>query len=64
MDQEKSKEEIKSEQREDYDYWMKHAMPWKAYMNWYSWGSPTGLGLFFISIAVVILILHYAGLIH
>ena len=34
-----------------------------AAMKWYGWGSPVGLGLFFLSIAGVIYLLHLAGLV-
>ncbi|MDE2079198.1 MAG: hypothetical protein KGI73_02315 [Patescibacteria group bacterium] len=36
---------------------------WRAWGSWFSWGSPVGLGLFFISIGVLLVLLHYAGLI-
>jgi len=29
-------------------------------MNWYGWGSPVGLGIFLVAIALVVLILRYA----
>jgi hypothetical protein len=28
--------------------------------RWYSWDSPIGLGLFFVSLAVVAVLVHYA----
>ena len=34
-----------------------------ATMKWYGWGSPVGLGLFFLSIGGVIYLLHLAGLV-
>ncbi len=61
MDQTTNKDEKKSEPRE-YD-WLQDRMPAKFYMNWFSWGSPVGLGLFFIEICASIWILHMAGLI-
>jgi hypothetical protein len=36
---------------------------WRAWGSWFSWGSPTGLGLFLISIGVFLVLLHYAGLV-
>ena len=30
--------------------------------KWDEWGSPVGLGLWFISLAVVVLLLHFSGL--
>lgn len=35
---------------------------WRAWGSWFSWGSPVGLGLFLISLALCALLLHYAGL--
>ncbi len=32
-------------------------------MEWFGWGSPMGLGSFFVSIGVFLVLLHYAGLI-
>jgi hypothetical protein len=29
-------------------------------MSWYGWGSPVGLGLFLVAIALVILLLRFA----
>lgn len=33
-------------------------LPWRAWGSWFSWGSPVGLGLFFVltTIAAAILI--------
>lgn len=36
--------------------------PWRAWGSWFSWGSPVGLGLFFIEMAAFLWILHMAGL--
>ncbi|HEY1085577.1 MAG TPA: hypothetical protein VGE34_02530 [Candidatus Saccharimonadales bacterium] len=33
---------------------------WRAWGSWFSWGSPVGLGLFFISLAVTVWILTQA----
>jgi hypothetical protein len=38
----------------------KDPLPWKAWGSWFSWGSPVGLSIFFISIAIVIFILRFA----
>lgn len=32
-------------------------LPWKAWGSWFSWGSPVGLGLFFIAVAITIWII-------
>jgi hypothetical protein len=33
-------------------------------MKWFGWGSPVGLGLFFMSLAACVLLLHMAGIWH
>lgn len=45
------------------EQWNIESLPWKAWGSWFSWGSPVGLGLFFISIGVLIWLLHVAGLV-
>lgn len=40
-----------------YESSLKH---WRRYGSWFSWGSPIGLGLFFISIAITLWILSQA----
>ena len=35
-------------------------MNWKAWGSWFSWGSPVGLGLFFIEIGIVAVLFRYA----
>jgi hypothetical protein len=36
---------------------------WRAWGSWFSWGSPIGLGLFFVEIGACIWLLHLAGLV-
>ena len=31
-------------------------------LTWYGWGSPVGLGIFLVSLALVLLLIHQAGL--
>ena len=31
-------------------------------LTWYGWGSPVGLGIFLVSLALVLLLVHHAGL--
>ena len=31
-------------------------------LTWYGWGSPVGLGLFLVSIGIVLVLIHQAGL--
>lgn len=40
-----------------YENSLKH---WRRYGSWFSWGSPIGLGLFLISIAITLWILSKA----
>jgi len=40
-----------------YENSLKH---WRRYGSWFSWGSPVGLGLFFISVAIALWILSQA----
>lgn len=30
--------------------------------NWYSWGSPIGMGFWLIACGIFFVLLHYAGL--
>jgi hypothetical protein len=50
-------------EKEEIDWARESMRNWRSWGSWFSWGSPVGLGLFFISIGVVILLLHLAGLI-
>ncbi|HWB34148.1 MAG TPA: hypothetical protein VG753_02425 [Candidatus Paceibacterota bacterium] len=34
-----------------------------ATMKWYGWGSPVGLGIFFLCIGGLLCLIHFAGLI-
>jgi hypothetical protein len=36
---------------------------WRAWGSWFSWGSPIGLGLFFIEVGVFLWLLHLANII-
>lgn len=50
------------EQKEKLEFEMgKSAM--KSTLSWHGWGSPIGLGLFLVSIGILLVLLHYAGLI-
>ena len=51
MSKEISKEDMEG-YKKDYEAWgMKN---WRAWGSWFSWGSPVGLGLFFIEVAVTV----------
>lgn len=56
--------EIEGKTSEEWTDWAGKNFPWKAYMSWFSWGSPFGLGLFFVCLGVTTYLLHLAGLIH
>ena len=30
------------------EYWDWHMKNWRAWGSWFSWGSPVGLGIFFL----------------
>jgi hypothetical protein len=61
MDNNKDKNEIYAEAWNKHDeIWAKN---WRSWGSWFSWGSPVGLGLFFISIGLLLVLLHLAGII-
>ncbi|HKX72643.1 MAG TPA: hypothetical protein VJM32_01375 [Candidatus Saccharimonadales bacterium] len=50
----------KSPQEQD-SFWYENSLKhWRRYGSWFSWGSPVGLGLFCISVAVTLWILSKA----
>ena len=42
------------EYRENYQWPTQH---WRAWGSWFSWGSPVGLGIFFLELAATIWII-------
>ena len=47
--------------KKDYDWsYQDHLKNWRSWGPWFSWGSPVGLGLFFMSIAATLWILSKA----
>jgi hypothetical protein len=48
---------------EDMQYMEMMSRNWRSWGSWFSWGSPVGLGLFFISIGILLVLLKYAGII-
>lgn len=66
MDQNKEKgmrnplEDAHAEHREK----MYGDLPWKAWGSWFSWGSPIGIGFFFLAIGATVILLRYASLMH
>ncbi|HRH31149.1 MAG TPA: hypothetical protein PK950_00595 [Candidatus Paceibacterota bacterium] len=47
----------------DMDYHEFMTRNWRSWGSWFSWGSPVGLGLFFISIGILLVLLHMAGIV-
>ncbi len=51
-------------QEEEYAQWRElsqaHWSHWRAWGSWFSWGSPVGLGLFVVLLAVAFAILKFA----
>ena len=43
--------------KEQEQEWLKH---WRAWGSWYSWGSPVGLGIFLVSIGVLVWLISLA----
>ena len=49
---------MSSHEQHDVEAWRYAQMA----MTWYGWGSPVGLGIFLVSLALVVLLIHQAGL--
>ena len=49
---------------EQYKQWKEaskeHWNHWRAWGSWFSWGSPIGLGLFIVLLAVAFAVVKYA----
>lgn len=47
-----------------YEQWQElskaHWSHWRAWGSWFSWGSPVGLGLFVVLLAIAFAIVKYA----
>ncbi len=50
----------KMTKQEELDWYDRSHVHWRAWGSWFSWGSPVGLGLFFIEVAAAIWILTQA----
>jgi len=50
--------------KEQYEQWRElsqaHWSHWRAWGSWFSWGSPVGLGLFIVLLALAFVILKFA----
>jgi hypothetical protein len=53
---------MEKEKETNYEGWNQEVnlRNWRAWGSWFSWGSPIGLGLFFISIGIVVILFRYA----
>ena len=58
------REEKKRIDEEQYRQWRElsqaHWSHWRAWGSWFSWGSPVGLGLFVVLLALAFAILKFA----
>lgn len=58
------KEEEKRIEKEVYENWRDlskdHWNHWRAWGSWFSWGSPVGLGLFVVLLALAFVITKFA----
>lgn len=59
-DRKKSYEEQKQEYLEWQELSKAHWSHWRAWGSWFSWGSPVGLGLFCVLLAVAFAVLKFA----
>jgi hypothetical protein len=60
-----NREEKRIEQeKEQYQQWRElsqaHWSHWRAWGSWFSWGSPVGLGLFVVLLALAFAVLKFA----
>lgn len=57
-------EKHKKLSEEEYQQWRElsqaHWNHWRAWGSWFSWGSPVGLGLFVVLLAVAFAVLKFA----
>lgn len=61
IDRKKEEERI---EKEVYQNWQElskqHWSHWRAWGSWFSWGSPVGLGLFVVLLALAFAVLKFA----
>jgi len=57
-------EKHKKLDEEEYKQWRElsqaHWSHWRAWGSWFSWGSPVGLGLFVVLLAVAFAVVKFA----
>ena len=58
-----SREEKINKAKEEYREWQElsksHWSHWRAWGSWFSWGSPVGLGLFVVLLAVAFAVFRF-----
>jgi hypothetical protein len=58
------RDEKRIKQDEEYKQWRElsqaHWSHWRAWGSWFSWGSPVGLGLFIVLLALAFAVLKFA----
>lgn len=58
------REEKQRIDKEQYEQWRElsqaHWSHWRAWGSWFSWGSPVGLGLFIVLLALAFAVLKFA----
>lgn len=63
-DRDEKRIEREKKAREQYDQWkdvsQAHWSHWRAWGSWFSWGSPVGLGLFVVLLAVAFAVFKFA----
>jgi hypothetical protein len=63
VDREEKRIEREKKAKEDYAQWREmsqaHWSHWRAWGSWFSWGSPVGLGIFVVMLAVAFAIVKF-----
>lgn len=64
IDREEKRAAREKKALQEYQQWQElskaHWSHWRAWGSWFSWGSPVGLGLFLISVALTVVIFKFA----
>ena len=64
VDRDTKRAERQKQALEEYERWREmsqaHWSHWRAWGSWFSWGSPVGLGLIFIELAIAFAIVKWA----
>ncbi len=64
VDREEKRSKVEEAHRKQIEQWQElskaHWSHWRAWGSWFSWGSPIGLGLFIVLLALAFAILKFA----